>query len=106
VGPIRDADGNVLFTYVQINRDTFIELFPLTGGSEPGFTHIALGVDDLDGAIVDLRLARVEVEDPIIGRTMAYLTNATGPDGVRIELLELRPDSIQRQAVESWPGNR
>ena len=106
VGPVRDAEGNALFTYVQVNRDTFIELFPPTEGSQPGFTHVALSVDDLDRAVRDLRDAGVEVEEPRMGRTRAYLTNAVGPDGVRIELLELRPGSIQRQAVESWPGAR
>lgn len=106
VGPVRDAEGNVLFTYVQINRDTFLELFPPSGGSSPGFTHVAFNVDDLDGAVGNLQDAGVDVEDPITGRTNAYLANATGPDGVRIELLELVPESIQRQAVESWPGGR
>ena len=104
VGPIRNDDGEVLFTYVQVNRDTFIELFPPSPAGGTGFTHIGLSVDDLDGAIAELRASGVEVGDPITGRTRAYLANATGPDGVRIELLELSPGSIQREAVDSWPG--
>jgi catechol 2,3-dioxygenase-like lactoylglutathione lyase family enzyme len=106
VGPVRDDKGTTLFTYVQIDRNTFIELFPPAAGEAPGFTHVALKVDDVDETVRKLREAKIEVEAPRMGRTRAYLTNASGPDGVRIELLELRPESIQRQAVESWPGPR
>jgi catechol 2,3-dioxygenase-like lactoylglutathione lyase family enzyme len=99
---VRDDDGNTLFTYMQVNRDTFLELFPATAGRPPGFTHIAFNVDDLETTVNRLRQAEVEVDDPFIGRTNAFLTNAVGPEGVRIELLELSPGSAQREAVESW----
>jgi hypothetical protein len=34
--------------------------------------------------------------------TKAVLSNITDPNGVRIELAELPPESLHRQAMERW----
>jgi hypothetical protein len=39
---------------------------------------------------------------PPSGFSKAILSNVTDLNGVRIELAELTPDSLQRKAAESW----
>jgi hypothetical protein len=34
--------------------------------------------------------------------TKAILSNVTDPNGVRMELLELPPESLHRQAMDRW----
>ena len=41
--------------------------------------------------------------DPIrVSPTKAILSNITDPNGIRIELAELPPESSHRQAMERW----
>jgi hypothetical protein len=44
----------------------------------------------------------VKVDDPILGVTKAPLTNLIDPNGVRLELLDFAPDSLQRKAIDAW----
>jgi hypothetical protein len=40
------------------------------------------------------------------GSTKTSITNATDPDGVRLELLDFLPDSLPRKAMDSWSEPR
>jgi hypothetical protein len=42
------------------------------------------------------------VSDARASATKAVLANITDPNGVRIELAELPPESLHRQAMERW----
>jgi hypothetical protein len=44
----------------------------------------------------------VKMDNPISGATKALLTNMTEPSGVRIELLEYPPESLQKKAIDGW----
>jgi hypothetical protein len=44
----------------------------------------------------------VKVEDIRTGFTKAPLTNVIDPNGVRLELLEYPPESLQRKAIDGW----
>jgi hypothetical protein len=37
-----------------------------------------------------------------VSPTKAILSNVTDPNGVRMELLELPPESLHRQAMDRW----
>ena len=37
-----------------------------------------------------------------IGNSKAPLTNITDPNGIRLELLEYPPESLQKKAMESY----
>ena len=99
---VRDDDGNPILTYLQISRDSFLEVQPAGPNRPPGLTHIGLQVNDLPAMAERLRQQGMDVNEPITGRTRALLTNTTEGNGIRIELLELGPESLQMEAMEAW----
>jgi catechol 2,3-dioxygenase-like lactoylglutathione lyase family enzyme len=98
----RNASGEPTLTYLQASRTTFIELFPAAPNRAAGFQHVGLHVDDIDGTVARLRERGVTVSDARTGATGSRITTVTDPDGTRIELSELGPQSRARQASEAW----
>jgi catechol 2,3-dioxygenase-like lactoylglutathione lyase family enzyme len=99
---LKDKDGKPAVTYLQINRDTFLELATASGDRVAGVSHIGILADDLNGTVAMLRQRGVKVDDPRTGATKAPLTSVIDPNGIRLELLDFAPDSLQRKAIESW----
>ena len=99
---LKDKDGKPTIGYVQINRDTFLELAPATADRPVGLSHIGIWADDLNSTVTQLRQRGIKMDDPRVGSTKAPLTNVIDPNGVRLELLEYPPESLQRKAMESW----
>jgi catechol 2,3-dioxygenase-like lactoylglutathione lyase family enzyme len=98
----KDKDGKPTLAYLQINKDTFLELAPATGDRTPGLNHVGIWADDLKATVNLLRERGVKVDDPRTGASKAPLTNVTDPNGVRLELLEFAPESMQRKAIDGW----
>jgi catechol 2,3-dioxygenase-like lactoylglutathione lyase family enzyme len=99
---IRDKDGKPTLAYLQINRDTFLELAPATAERPVGLSHIGIWPEDLNRTVAALRQRGVKVDDPRTGATKTTITNAIDPNGVRLELLDFLPDSLPRKAIDSW----
>ena len=99
---LQTDDGSPRLTYLQISRDTFLELQPANANRPAGFTHFGIQVGDLDAAVQRLASQGVEAEEPRAGSTRALLTNILDPGGVRIELVELGPDSLHTEAMRTW----
>ncbi len=99
---LKDKDGKPTLAYLQINRDTFLELAPSTADRPVGFSHAGLWADDLNTTVSILRERGLKMEDPRAASTKAPLTNIFDPNGVRLELLEYPPESLQRKAIEGW----
>jgi methylmalonyl-CoA/ethylmalonyl-CoA epimerase len=98
----RDASGPVL-SYFQVNRNTFIELMPITPQRPAGLVHYGVEVADIDAEVSRLRAGGVKVEGPMVSpRTKARGANATMPDGTRVEFFEYGPESLQRKAMDGW----
>jgi catechol 2,3-dioxygenase-like lactoylglutathione lyase family enzyme len=98
----RDNRGNPL-SYLQINKDTFLELQQATADRPPGFIHIGLEVGDLRTAVPQFRQGGLQVGNPVeSARTKAVISQATGLAGLRFELLEFGPDSLQRKVMNAW----
>ena len=98
---IRDKEGKPTLSYLQISKDTFLELAP--AGSRPvGLSHVGIWPYDLNATVAALRAKGVKVDDPRTGATKTSITNATDPNGVRLELLDFLPDSLQRKAMDAW----
>jgi catechol 2,3-dioxygenase-like lactoylglutathione lyase family enzyme len=108
------ADGQRTTTYYQISRDSFLEMQLATAEVLPGITHVHILTEDLNAMIARLR----KVGLPSVARnattpgtvTEAGVTqpsnvksaNVFDPNGVRLELNELLPDSLTKKAMESW----
>jgi catechol 2,3-dioxygenase-like lactoylglutathione lyase family enzyme len=87
-------------TVLQVNKDTFVELMPPASNRPTGFTHFGIYTDDVAATVARLRQAGATVDDARASNTGAKMTFVTDPDGVRIEILELLPDSPLRKAIE------
>ncbi|HTA40926.1 MAG TPA: VOC family protein [Bryobacteraceae bacterium] len=99
---IRDKDGKPTLTYLQISKDTFLELAPATAERPAGLSHIGIWPENLNATVAALRQRGVKVDDPRTGSTKTSITNAIDPNGVRLELLDFLPDSLPRKAMDEW----
>lgn len=98
----RDNRGSPL-SYLQISRDTFLELQGATADRPPGLIHIGLEVADLRASIPRFKAGGLIVRDPSTSaRTGAVISQAEGLSGLRFELLEFGPDSLQRKVMNAW----
>jgi len=96
-------DGKPTTTFLQINKDTFIEMAPATANLPAGLTHIGLMADDAKAAIARLREGGATVPDARSGgATGSILTNVQDPNKIRLEIVEQPAGSMMRKAIESW----
>ena len=96
-----DAAGKPI-VYLQMSRDTFLEMTPADAEHAPGFSHAGIQSDDVKRTVAALKESGVKVEDVHSGSTKAPLANMYDPNGVRLELLSYPPESLQRKAMDSW----
>jgi len=99
---IPDAPGQPRAVYLQVSRETFVELLEATSARPAGFIHVGFEVNDMSAAIAKLKALNVKVAQSRVGRTKATVAEVEVPDGVNVELLEFGPDSMQRKAMEYW----
>jgi len=99
---IRRPDGSVQLTYLQLNRNTFIELIPAGPSQPPGITHFGIEVEDLDAEVAALRAAGLTVADPGLTPSKARFVRINDPLGAQIEIMQFGPDSLQRKAIDRW----
>lgn len=99
---VRRPDGSPVLTYLQLNRETFVELIPAAPGQRTGITHFGVEVDDIDAAVSRMRQAGATVGDPGLTPAQARFSRMSDPDGVQIEVMEFGPESLQRKAMEAW----
>lgn len=99
---VRNAAGQPTLTYLQASRDTFVEIFPASANRQPGFAHYGLAVSDVRALAERLRERGMTVDNPGRSGSGATVVNITDPAGTRIEISELGPESLARQASERW----
>ena len=96
-------DGKPSTTFLQINRDTFIEMAPASANLPAGLTHMGILTDDANATITQLRQAGATLADARSGgATGSRLSNVTDPNGIRLELVEQPSGSLMRKAMDSW----
>jgi catechol 2,3-dioxygenase-like lactoylglutathione lyase family enzyme len=97
-----DEKGQIALVYVQISRNTFVELQPSNPQRPPGINHFGLHVENMGAATSMFKQRGANLTEPRVSATKAILSNITDPNGVRIELAELPAESLHRQAMERW----
>jgi catechol 2,3-dioxygenase-like lactoylglutathione lyase family enzyme len=97
-------DGKLVSAYVQVSKNTFIEIQEANAQRPAGVSHFGFAVDSIEDAVKFFRGNGVMTTDPGAPSAFSHarLANATDLNGVRIELAELTPDSLQRKAIDSW----
>ncbi len=99
---IVDETGQPALVYVQVSGNTFVELQPANAQRPPGINHFGLHVEDMAAATATFRERGANVAETRVSSTNAILSNISDPNGIRIELLELPPESLHVQAMERW----
>ena len=99
---LRGPDGKPSLSYIQISRETFLELAAAGPDRPAGLTHFSLQSDDVNATVKRLREAGVKIDDARVSRTNTLLTAVIDPNGVRFEIAQLPLDSLPRKAMESW----
>jgi catechol 2,3-dioxygenase-like lactoylglutathione lyase family enzyme len=100
----RDENGQLQLAYVQVSRNTFIELQRTTPERRAGLNHYGLHVEDLRATVSALKQRGVTVEEARAGRPGedSMVANATDPSGIRIEMFQFGPNSAQGRAIAAW----
>ena len=97
-----DDKGQSTLVYLQISKNTFVELQP-ANGRPTGVSHFGIHVEDMSAATAMFTQRGASVaETRNSSGTKAILTDITDLNGLRIELAELPPESLHRQAMERW----
>ena len=97
-----DEKGRPTLVYVQISKNTFIELQPANPQRPPGLNHLGIHVENMAAAISMFRQRGADVSESRVSPTKAILANITDPNGIRIELAELPAASEHRKAMNRW----
>ena len=99
---VKNDDGTPRLAYVQISKNTFVEISPGMPGAPASYNHFGIHVEKLAPVIemFKARGAKVAASNP--SPTKAVLGNITDLNGLRIELAELPPESLHRQAMDRW----
>jgi lactoylglutathione lyase len=99
---INDEKGQPRLVYMQISRNTFLELNPVTAQRPAGFSHYGLHVENAAQAVARFRRNGLTVTDTSTSDTKAIIANITDPYMGRIELTELPPESLHYKAIQNW----
>src|SRR5262245_16016422 len=91
----------VQLVYVQISQNTFVELQP-ANGRPLGVSHFGLHVENMKNATAMFQARGGKTEEIRLSGTKAILSNISDPFGNRMELSELPPESLHRQAMNRW----
>jgi len=95
-------NGQPSTTFLQINRETFIEMAP-ANGRPAGLTHIGLYSEDAQASVLQFRQAGTTVADSRPSENSgSRLANVTDPNMIRIEINEQPAGSLMRKAMEAW----
>jgi methylmalonyl-CoA/ethylmalonyl-CoA epimerase len=99
---LTNASGQVQLVYVQISQNTFIELLPANAQRPPGINHFGVHVENMAAATAMFKARGAAVGETNVSGTKAILSNVVDPNGVRMEMAELPPESLHRQAMVRW----
>ena len=101
-----DRDGRLWLLYLRITDTQFLEVFPEGVGERAaerdavGFNHICLEMADINVALRELEAAGVPlIREKQMGADGNWQAWIEDPDGHRIELMQMMPDSLQAKAI-------
>lgn len=98
---VNDDKGQARLVYVQISKNTFFEIQP-GPGRPAAINHVGIHVENMAAATAMFKARGANVGEIRASDTKAILNNITDPNGIRIELAELPPASMHRQAMDRW----
>lgn len=98
-----DDRGQPALVFIQLSRNTFLELGQANAQRPAGFTHYGIQVENMGSAVKMFQQRGLMVTEPRLSPTVkSTQASITDPNSIRIELTEFGPDALQRKAIESW----
>jgi lactoylglutathione lyase len=108
-----DRDGRLWLLYLRVTDNQFLEVFSEGTGERAadreavGYNHLCLEVADIDVALRELEAAGVPLaRDKQMGQDGNWQAWIEDPDGHRIELMQMMPDSLQAKALAGMQADR
>ncbi len=96
---VTNDQGQVGLAYLRVSETTFLELNPANENRPAGLTHFGIQVEGMESVKAMFEGRGASASATRRGSTQAILSNITDPQGVRIELSEYPPDSLQGKAL-------
>jgi len=101
-----NAQGQLMSAYIQVSRDTFVEVQQSNADRLVGLNHWGLEVADMPAAVATFRQRGATVSNPSEKPSAfsgGFLANVTDPhSGGRIELSYQPADGKLRKATDAW----
>jgi catechol 2,3-dioxygenase-like lactoylglutathione lyase family enzyme len=99
-----DPQGNPTAIYLQISKTTFLELQQANAQRPAGISHFGLEAPNIKNTVATFKQRGAMATDPGAPSAFSHaiLANVTDLNGLRIELAEMGPESLQRKAMDSW----
>ena len=91
--------GEPGLVYLRVSETTFVELTRANDNTPPGLSHFGVQVEGMESVRAMYTDRGAEPAETRQGRTQAILSDIFDPQGVRIELSEYPPNSLQGQAL-------
>ena len=100
-------DGSLATVYLYIADGQYLELFAdgtregITGPDVIGINHLCLMTKDIKGSFAKVQNAGGPLDSEVKrGQSKCWMFWTHDPDGTRIEIMEMPPESMQAQADE------
>src|SRR5258708_24021589 len=75
---VNDEKGQPRIVYMQISKNTFLELNPVTAQRPAGFSHYGLQVENAADAVARFRRSGLTVTNTNLSYTKAIIAHSTG----------------------------
>ena len=111
---LNNDDGNPWIVYMRVTDDFFFELFPgpdigTVKMAQTGVHHLSLESADIMETVAHLESVGIPLESPlkdklgVDGNRGCWVVD---PDGNRIELMEIAPNCIQKEALAALAAGK
>lgn len=95
---LNNSDGSLSLTFIKVNEDQFIELFPGLKAGEDRLHQVAFYVDNAEALRAHLAANGVKVPERVPkGRTRNSNFTVKDPDGHTVEFVQYEPDGWTRR---------
>jgi catechol 2,3-dioxygenase-like lactoylglutathione lyase family enzyme len=87
-----------------VSKNTFIELQQANAQRPAGINHFGLEAPNIKNTVAAFKQRGATATEPGAPSAFSHaiLANVTDLNGLRIELAEMGPESLQRKAMDSW----
>lgn len=97
-----NRNGNPGTYYIQVDKNTFLELSQSTADRPVGINHVGFETQNMADTASELTKRGITVPEISAVGSGAPHTSIMDPNGVRLEMLEFAEGSMQRKAIEAY----